>query len=153
MKNIKLLAPLLFFTVSFAPFAYASERVKITADTQTQKECPMVENVTLSLNFNSAPVSLDDIDAAMKGHRTAIDALAKSVGIDSLIVQNIGYNIYDPNPTGVNLVNGANVRTYAVNGSMTFKLDTAEQGKVFLKALSGKGYIPNLSVNAYRQCQ
>lgn len=152
MKNIKLLAPLLFFLMSFVPFAYASERIKISSDVQTQKECPMIENVTLSLSFNSAPLALDDIENFMKKQQSVFDEIAKSVGVDDLLVQNMGYNIYDSNPGAINMADGESIRTYAFNGSISFKLDTAEQGKALLKALSGKGYIPNLSVNAYRQC-
>lgn len=137
------LASAVFLGVAFPAFAekVAAKRMSepYTANGQT---CKMVETVSISLSFSNIPVSLDAVKSNVDERLAEIDALAKDVGIKELIIQNMNYNIYSNNGGG-----------YLLNGSFSLQIDNADLAAALMKALSGKAYVPNLSVNSYRQCQ
>lgn len=137
-----------FVMVLFLPdISAAKERIDYTVmnpEDNTSK-CKMVETVTLSLSYNNIPIELSAINDFLEVRTGEIMATAKALGVESLILNNIGYNVYS-NYSGVGKLN------YMLGGNVSMQLDNAQQATKLMEAFVKEGYVPNMNVNSYRQC-
>lgn len=156
MKNSFLIAVTLASCV-FSMSVMAEEKVSLTnlvmgGSGNTSQNCKMVESATVSLSFNNVPVTLETAKKDVDERMAQIETLAKDAGISNLVVQNVNYNVYGNNSGGCVSASG-DTTSYVLNGSISLLLESADQAGEFVKSVSGKGFIANLNVNSYRQCQ
>lgn len=141
----------------FSASVFAAEKVSLTnlvmgGGTGASQNCKMVESATVSLSFNNVPVTLETAKQSVDERMAQIETLAKDLGISNLVIQNVNYNVYGNNSGGCVSANG-DTTSYVLNGSISLQMESADQAGEFVKSISGKGFIANLNVNSYRQCQ
>lgn len=113
--------------------------------------CQMVETAQLSLSFNNISVTLDSAKSYMNDKMGEIQATAGDLGIQKLDIQNVNYSVYNNNGGGGCGV--APATAYTLSGSVSLNTGSAEQAATLMQKLGEKGYIVNLNVSSYRQCQ
>lgn len=156
MKN-SFLGALVLASCVFSTSVMAEEKVSLTnlvlgGAGNTSQNCKMVESATVSLSFNNIPVTLENAKQTVDERMEQIENLAKDVGISNLVIQNVNYNVYGNNSGGCLGANGE-ATAYVLNGSISLQMENADQAGSFIKSVSGKGFVANLNVNSYRQCQ
>ena len=115
-----------------------------------QQNCKMVETATVGINFNNVPTDIKSAKSYTQEKADEVITIAKDLGIEDIIVQNMNYNVYSNNGGGCS---GAVASQYNLNGNISFQIADAEKAANLMEAISEKGYKVNFNMNAYRQCQ
>jgi uncharacterized protein YggE len=142
------------FTVSaYAGMPATDSRVRMGVATMPENPCPMTENSSININFNSQRTGLSQVKNMMNDKIKEVEALAKEAGVDKFELQSMNYSIYTNTPGGYDCANDENsCNVYQLNGSMSFTILPSEKGADLMILLQKKGYTAGLNVNMYRSC-
>ncbi len=128
-------------------------RIRVEATGLTENPCPMTENSSINISFNSQRTDLSQIKNLMNDKLKEVEALAKEAGVEKFEMQSMNYNIHTNTSGGYICADDENsCNVYQLNGNMSFMILPSEKGTDLMILLQKKGYTAGLNVNMYRSC-
>jgi hypothetical protein len=123
------------------PFtAFAQDRA-VVAKTVVA-ECPMQEQVNLSINFNFQINSPAEAKSKFDAKLVAIEALAKQAKLKKWTLQSMSYSVSSNG--GYNEGD-----SFSFSGSASYQTDNADQAIALMEQLSKQKFNSSVSVNKY----
>ena len=113
--------------------------------------CLLTGKNQININFYNQGVSLATIKSIMDTRVNDIKETATDLGIETVEMQSINYNLRANNPGQHQCAASENL--YRLNGNMSFNIEPSEKAIDLLVQLDEKGYSGGLNVNKHRRCR
>lgn len=112
--------------------------------------CRLVETANFGINFGNVSLDAASAKSYVNDRIAEVQAMAKEVGLDSLEISNMNYNLYSNN-NGYAYAGSAPPQLQ-LNGNVAFLVSDVAKGTLLMEKASQKGFNVTFSLNANRQC-
>lgn len=130
--------------------AVAESVVTIAAPAGVNPRCRLIETANFGINFGNVALDAASAKSYVNDRIAEVQAMAKEVGLDSLEISNMNYNLYSNN-NGYAYAGSAPPQLQ-LNGNVSFLVSDVAKGTLLMEKASQKGFNVTFSLNANRQC-
>lgn len=114
--------------------------------------CRLIETVNFGINFGNVTLDAASARSYVNDRIAEVQTMAKEIGLDSLEVNNMNYNLYS-NTNNYTYAGSAQPQIQLqLNGNVTFIMADANKAMELMEKVSQKGFNVTFSLNAHRQC-